>query len=213
MSGQVISVNIGEIREVDHGGRTVTTGIFKRPTAEPQRVEGVHIGADKQADTQAHGGVDKAIYAYADEDYDWWVNQLGRELEPGGFGENLTVRGIDVSGAKIGDRWTIGTTILEVSEPRVPCFKLGIRSGGIPRIQQTFGKADRPGTYLRIAQPGELTVGDSIEVQPTAAPSVTVADIAVIYHRDRNSAATLLEVPGLSVAWQQWAADAVDSTA
>ena len=85
MSGQVVSVNIGEVREVDHGGRTITTGIFKTPTTETQRVEGIHIGEDQQADTKAHGGVDKAIYAYADEDYSWWVEQLGQELEPGFF--------------------------------------------------------------------------------------------------------------------------------
>ena len=118
---------------------------------------------------------------------------------------------MDVSSARVGDRWAIGTTILEVSEPRVPCFKLGIRSGGIPRIQQTFGRSDRPGAYLRIVQPGELTVGDSIEVSPTAAPSITVADIAIIYHRNRAKAEALLEVSGLSDAWQAWAADAVDS--
>lgn len=212
MQGDVLSVNIGEIREVAHNGRTITTGIFKTPTTKTQEVRGVHIGADLQADTEAHGGFDKPIYAYADEDYRWWTAELGRSLEPGFFGENLTVRGVDVSQARVGDRWAIGTAVLEVSEPRVPCFKLGIRSGGIPRIQQTFGKADRPGTYLRIIEPGALTVGDTIEVTPTTDPSITVVDIARIYHRNRGDASRLLDVPGLSDAWHRWARDAGATT-
>ncbi len=203
MSGELVSVNIGTSREVEHNGRRVLTGIFKAPTTETQRVAGVHIGADEQADTAAHGGPDKAIYAYAREDYDWWEAELDQEIEPGFFGENLTTTGIDVSGAAIGDRWSIGSTVLEVSEPRVPCFKLGIRTG-IDRIQQAFAKADRPGAYLRIVTPGELTVGDAVDVEATTEASITVAEIAVIYHRDRAGGGRLVGVPGLSEAWQRW---------
>ena len=207
MSGEVVSVNIGAPRDVEHNGRTVRTGIFKTPTSEPQRVEGVHIGDDVQADTAAHGGYDKAIYAYAEEDYEWWAAELGRDLEPAFFGENLTTRGIDVSGANVGDRWMVGSTVLEVSEPRVPCFKLGIRTG-ISRFQQAFAKADRPGTYLRIIEPGELVVGDRITVQPTVDSTITVAEIAVIYHRNHEAASRMLDVPLLSEDWQRWARSA-----
>lgn len=206
MSGELVSVNIGTSREVEHNGRQVRTGIFKTPTTETQRVAGVHIGSDEQADTAAHGGPDKAIYAYAGEDYDWWETELGQEIQPGFFGENLTTRGIDVSAAAIGDRWSIGTTVLEVSEPRVPCFKLGIRTG-VDRIQQAFAKADRPGAYLRIFTPGELTVGDAIEVAATKQASITVAEIAVIYHRNRADGRRLIGIPGLSDAWQRWGQD------
>lgn len=207
MSGEVVSVNIGAPRDVEHNGRTVRTGIFKTPTSEPQRVEGVHIGDDVQADTAAHGGYDKAIYAYAEEDYEWWAAELGRDLEPAFFGENLTTRGIDVSGANVGDRWMVGSTVLEVSEPRVPCFKLGIRTG-ISRFQQAFAKADRPGTYLRIIEPGELVVGDRITVQPTVDSTITVAEVAVIYHRNHEAASRMLDVPLLSEDWQRWARSA-----
>lgn len=205
-SARIISVNIGRTRDVEHGSRTVATGIFKEPTTETQRVEGVHIGGDVQADTVAHGGEHKAIYAYAREDADWWEAEVGDPFENGAFGENLTTEGIDVSGARIGDRWRIGTAVLEVSEPRVPCFKLTIRTG-IPRFQQTFGKADRPGAYLRIVEAGELTVGDGVEIEPTDRPTITVAEIASIYHRDRESAGRLLDVEALSPPWKRWAGE------
>ena len=205
----LVSVNIGEVREVEHNGRVVQTGIFKYPTTETQTVEGVHIGRDRQADTQAHGGPDKAIYAYAHEDYEWWESELGRRLEPGFFGENLTTSGVDITGAQVGDRWHIGTTILEVSEPRVPCFKLTLRSG-IPRFQQAFARADRPGTYLRIVEPGQLTVGDNVEVVPTKEGSISVGDIAVTYHRNQRDAHRLLAVSRLSPAWHAWAQRAID---
>lgn len=203
-SAQLVSVNIGAMREVEHQGRLVTTGIFKSPTTEPQRVAGVHIGDDVQADTAAHGGVDKAIYAYATEDYEWWEAELDRSLEAGFFGENLTTRGIDVTQANIGDRWAIGSVVLEVSEPRVPCFKLGIRSG-ISRFQQAFSRAGRPGTYLRILEPGELVVGDTVTIREGAEPSVTVGEIAGIYHDHDADARHLLDVAALSEPWKRWA--------
>lgn len=142
----------------------------------------------------------------------WWEEQLDRTLEPGFFGENLTVVGVDVSNANVGDRWRIGTTVLEVSEPRVPCFKLGIRSG-ISRFQQTFSKADRPGTYLRIIEPGELTVCDTIEVDRTDERSITIAQIANTFHHNRNQASRLIGIPRLSDPWQRWARHTVAAQA
>lgn len=201
--GQLVSVNIGGVREVEHNGRVVRTGIFKSPTPETQRVSGDRIGDDVQADTAAHGGPDKAIYAYASEDYDWWATQIDRDVEPGLFGENLTTRGIDVSAAQVGERWRIGSATLEVSEPRIPCFKLGLRTE-VARIQQLFSAADRPGAYLRIIEPGHLTVGDDIERVPAAESSITVSDFAAIYHRNRGDADRLLAVPRVSTAWRAW---------
>ncbi len=195
--------------------RAVTTGIFKSPTEETLRVAGVNVGSDQQADLDAHGGPDKAIYAYADEDYRWWADELGQDMEPGLFGENLTTSAVDISNARIGDRWSIGTAELGVSDPRVPCYKLGIRTE-IPRIQQRFAKADRPGTYLRIISEGDITSGDAIEIKPNAATSVTVADIARIYNqrsteRDPEALAALLDVQGLSEAWLAWIRGALES--
>lgn len=215
MAAQLISLNVGSIREVDHDGRTVTTGIFKSPTEETLRIAGTNVGPDQQADLDAHGGPDKAIYAYADEDYRWWATELDQPMHAGLFGENLTTIGVDVSNARIGDRWRIGTAELEVSEPRLPCYKLGIRTE-IPRIQQRFTKANRPGTYLRIVTEGDVASGDEITVEPAGTTSVTVADIARIYHqrssdRDPVALAALLEVPGLSDPWLAWVRRTLDT--
>jgi len=205
-AGELMSVNVSDVQEVEHNGRVVTTGIFKTPTTAPQEVAGVHVGADRQADTNSHGGQHKAVYAYASEDYQWWSSQMGREFAPGLFGENLTTVGVDVSAAKIGERWHIGSTVLEVSEPRVPCFKLGI-AVSIPRFIQQFAAADRPGAYLRIIQPGQLVVGDVVEIEAAKETMVTVSDVSAIYHRERDRAAQLIDVPGLSDAWRSWASE------
>ena len=121
-----------------------------------------------------HGGPDKAVYAYASEDAAWWAAELGREVPPGMFGENLTTEGVDVSGAVIGERWRVGTVELEVCQPRLPCFKLGIRFED-PRMVRRFGQASRPGAYLRIVREGELGAGDAVEVLSRPEHGVTVA--------------------------------------
>src|SRR3982751_3259146 len=131
------------------------SAIGKAPVTGRVRVEGVNVAGDDQADRRVHGGPDKAVYAYAREDEDWWAQQLGRELPPGMFGENLTTEGVDVSGAVIGERWRIGPPLLEVGQPGLPCAKLGIRFGD-PLMVRRFGEASRPGAYLRIVTPGEL---------------------------------------------------------
>jgi hypothetical protein len=123
----VLSVNAGLPRTVNVGGTSVTTAIWKEPVGGPITVRGVNLAGDGQTDRWVHGGVDKAVYAYSDENYDWWESELGRALGPGTFGENLTVAGLDPSAALIGERCKVGSALLEVSEPRFPCFKLGIR--------------------------------------------------------------------------------------
>ncbi|MCH9814887.1 MAG: MOSC domain-containing protein [Actinomycetia bacterium] len=199
-----MSVNIGTIQELPRRGEPVATGIIKTPTDQVQQVRGVNIGDDRQADLAAHGGVDKAIYAYAIEDYRWWAETLGRETHPGLFGENLTTEGIDVSEARVGDRWSIGSTLLEVSEPRLPCFKLSLRTQ-IPRIVKRFAEAARPGCYLRIIDEGELVVGDAVRVRPTAGVAVSMRDISRTYFGDKSRAAQMVALPALSEAWREWA--------
>jgi MOSC domain-containing protein YiiM len=203
--GVVGSVNVGTPREVSWRGRTVRTAIWKAPVAGRVRVRGVNVDGDDQADREVHGGVDKALYAYAAEDLAWWSGQLGRELAPGSFGENLTVRGLDVSGALVGERWRAGSTLLEVAQPRTPCFKLGIRMGS-QRFPRRFAAAGRPGAYLRILEEGELGAGDPVEVVHRPGHGLTVAEVARIYHADHAGAARLLEVPELADGWRQWAA-------
>lgn len=173
----IISVNVGRPREVRWHGRAVTTGIWKSPVAGGVAVRKHNLDGDEQADLRVHGGTDKAVYAYAAEDYDWWAGQLGRELEPGAFGENLTTIGLALHEASVGDRWLVADAILEVRQPREPCYKLGIRMGddGFPL---RFRRAGRPGAYLRVIQPGTITAGDGVLVQAAAPPAIRLADLS-----------------------------------
>src|SRR5690349_17655585 len=124
MSGSVVSVNVGQVRTVQWRGKTITTGIYKSPIAGTIRVQGVSLVGDEQADLASHGGAVRSVYAYALEDYAWWSQQHGREMHPGEFGENITLRGVDANSALVGERWRIGSAVLQVTVPRVPCYKL-----------------------------------------------------------------------------------------
>jgi MOSC domain-containing protein YiiM len=202
--GVVVSVNVGTPREVPWRGQTVRTAIWKDPVAGRVKVRGVNVDGDDQGNREVHGGVDKALYAYAAEDYQWWGAELGQELAPGTFGDNLTVRGIDVSGAEVGERWRVGGTLLEVAQPRTPCFKLGIRMGS-QRFPRRFAAAGRPGAYLRILAEGEVAAGDPVEVVHRPGHGLTVAEVSRIYHDDHAAAARLLQVPELAGTWRRWA--------
>ena len=204
MAGVVVSVNVGTPREVRWRGKTVRTAIWKDPVAGRVGVRGTSVDGDQQGNPEAHGGTDKALYAYAAEDYEWWAAQLGRELAPGTFGDNLTVRGVDVSGAVVGERWRVGGTLLEVSSPRTPCYKLGHRMGD-QRFVRRFAAALRPGAYLRILTEGEVAAGDQVEVVHRPAHGLTVAEVSRIYHDDHAGAARLLQAPQLADTWRQWA--------
>ena len=205
MAGVVESVNVGTPREIRWRGRTVTTAIWKSPVPGRARVRGVNVDGDEQANKEAHGGVDKALYAYAAEDLDWWAEQLGRELVAGSFGENLTIRGVEVSAAVVGERWRAGEVLLEVAQPRIPCFKLGIRMGS-QRFPRQFAAAGRPGAYLRVLAEGAIAAGDPVEAVHRPAHGLTVAEVSRIYHTDHAGAPRLLEAPELAEAWKQWAA-------
>ncbi len=172
---RVVSVNVGGVRTVAWRHRQVTTAIWKHPVEGRVPVRGVNLAGDDQADRRVHGGDDKAVYAYATEDYDWWSSTTG-VLEPGTFGENLTTAGLDLGACHIGDRWQVGSAVLEVAQPRQPCFKLGIRMGD-DEFPGRFAAAGRPGAYLRIVTPGEVAAGDEIVVVPTDVPAVRVVSL------------------------------------
>jgi MOSC domain-containing protein YiiM len=172
----VRSVNVGRPRHVEWKGRQVTTAIWKEPVAGAIRVEGVNLAGDDQADRRVHGGPDKAVYAYAMEDYAWWSTRIG-SIGPGTFGENLTTVGLDLTSSCVGDRWQVGTAVLEVSQPRSPCFKLGIRMGD-DAFPRKFLAAGRPGAYLRIVQSGVIEAGDRIRTVPASPPFITMAALA-----------------------------------
>ena len=182
--GRVISVNLAEPRTLVRRGREQTTGLWKRPVAGPVAVHDLGLEGDLQADKRVHGGPDKAVYAYAREDVEWWEAELGRELGPGFFGENLTLAGVDVSGARVGERWEIGSTVLEVTQPRRPCWKLQTKVGEAGFVKR-FERAGRPGAYLRVLREGELRAGDEVRVVPGPADAPVISPLALDAGADR----------------------------
>ena len=171
--GVIVSVNVGRPRTVEWHGRSVTSAIWKESVEGPVSIEGVNLAGDDQADRRVHGGPDKAVYAYAVEDYDWWATSSG-PLKPGTFGENLTLSGIDLNRCCIGDRWHAGSALLEVSQPREPCFKLGMRMND-DRFPGKFAAARRPGVYLRVIKGGKVAAGDTIKVDPAERPAIPIS--------------------------------------
>ena len=156
-------MNLAEPRTLMRRGREVRTGLWKRPADGPVFVGELSLQGDLVGDLRVHGGHDKAVYAYAVEDTAWWERDLERELGAGFFGENLTVRGIEASGARAGEVWEVGNALLEVTEARTPCWKLAQKVGE-PGFMKRFVAAQRPGTYLRVLREGEVAAGDSVRV-------------------------------------------------
>lgn len=202
---RVVSVNVGRPAQVGvRRGRPVKSAIGKAPVEGRVRVEGVNVAGDEQADLRVHGGPDKAVYAYAAEDVAFWEAELDRRLGPGAFfGENVTTRGLDLGQALVGDRWRVGTVLLEVCQPRVPCFKLGLRFGD-PKMLKRFAHARRPGAYLRIIEPGELGAGDEIEVVERAAHDVTITLVNEALLHDQELLPRLLAAPALPGPLRDW---------
>lgn len=204
-ASRLVSVNVGLPKQIGvRRGRPVMSAIDKRPVPGPHRVEGVNVTGDAQADLRVHGGPDKAVYAYAAEDTAWWNGELGRDdLGPGMFGENLTTEGVDCTNAVIGERWRVGTTLLEVCQPRQPCFKLGLHFED-PKMLKRFAHASRPGAYLRIVEPGAIEAGDAIEIVDVPAHGVTirlVSDAILLDHGLAGDAARAPELPGPLRDW------------
>jgi MOSC domain-containing protein YiiM len=201
---RIVSVNVGGQRDVEWFGRTVRTGIWKSPVEGRVAVRGVNLDGDDQADRRVHGGPDKAVYAYAVEDYAWWVEQ-GDDVGPGTFGENLTTEGIDLSTALIGETWQVGTTVLEVAQPREPCFKLGIRMGDAG-FKDRFAEADRPGAYLRIVEEGDVGAGDDLVVLDRPEHGWTVLELLHTTASPTPAALdALLAIPAVPDHWKAWA--------
>ena len=201
---RLLSVNVAEIREIPRRGRMVKTGIWKFPVDGRVAVRGVNVDGDQQADLKVHGGEFQALYAYAREDYDWWAGELGREMPPGTFGENLTVEGIDLAEALVGERWRVGSTTLEVSLPRIPCFKLAHKMED-PKFIKRFAQARRPGTYLRIIDEGELGAGDEIEVLERPGHGVTIGLLNETKLFDQTLASKVIEARDeLPEGWLDW---------
>ncbi|MEJ2884825.1 MOSC domain-containing protein [Actinomycetospora aeridis] len=202
---KILTVAVGRPRDVagPRPGETTSTAIWKEPVAGPVEVGPENLVGDEQADRRNHGGPEKSVYAYGEEDLAWWRAELGG-IDDLVFGQNLTTAGRDLRDARIGERWRIGTAELEVVQPRIPCFKLGMRAGD-PTMPRRFVAADRPGVYLRVTRTGTITAEDTVDVTdgPDGAP--TVAEVFGIYHHHRDRAARLLDAPGLPSWYHEWA--------
>ena len=200
---RVLSVNVGAIREVVWRAEIVATAIWKNPVEGRVAIRGVNLAGDDQADRRVHGGRDKAVYAYAREDYDVWRDRHGVATTPGQFGENLTVEGVDLRQAIVGERWEVGSALLEVAQPRLPCFKLGIRMGD-PRFPKRFQAEGRMGAYFRIVREGDVGASDAIEVVSRPEHGVTLADMVGALD-DPSKAELLGIVPELPPFWRRFA--------
>lgn len=209
---RVASVNVGQPRVAVWQDEAFTTAIYKQPVEGPVRIDGVNLAGDGQADRTVHGGPNKAVYAYASEDYLWWSTELGFRVAAGTFGENLTVTGIDLRQSVIGEHWAIGSTILAIVQPRFPCFKLGIRMADMT-FPARFASAGRPGAYLRIVVPGEVRRGDAVEVLSRPDHGITIGLHERAYHGEPALLPRLLDAPELTDEWRDWILERVRRTA
>ena len=203
---KILSINVAAIiHKGEWTGSEGRTGIDKRSITGSVLLANDSVAGDVVVDRKHHGGYDKAVYAYAREDADWWEEQIGREISNGQFGENLTTSGIDLNNCLIGERWRIGSAVLEVSEPRIPC-RVFAGFWDRPTLIKDFTDARRSGTYLRIIQEGEIAAGDEIEVISKPEHAVTIRDIFDAKAGERGKISQLKDVDQLSEKYKEWLA-------
>jgi MOSC domain-containing protein YiiM len=203
---KLLSVSVGLPREIEWKGKPVRTSIFKTPVTGRIPVTKLNLKGDQQSDLSVHGGVDKAVYTYPSEHYAFWHQQLPEvDLPWGAFGENFTTEGLD-EGTHIGDRFRIGSAEFAVTQPRMPCFKLGIRFSN-PAIIKQFLRSGRTGFYFSVLVEGEVAAGDSIEFIGRDENSLTVADIVSLYVTDAANQDVLYrasELASLPIGWREY---------
>jgi MOSC domain-containing protein YiiM len=214
---KLLAISVGRPRDVQWRGRSVQTSIFKTPVSGRVRVTRGNVEGDQQSDLSVHGGLDKAVYAYPAEHYPFWRRELpDAELPWGAFGENLTTEGLLEDEVRIGDRYRVGTAELVVTQPRMPCYKLGIRFGS-PDMVKRFLQSRRSGFYFAVEREGEAGAGDVIERITRHERRLTVADVVMLYAADSTNQPLLESAsdhPSLPAAWREyfrkrlWAPDA-----
>lgn len=201
---RVVSVNVGLPRTVRWKGRDVTTGVFKTPVEGRVPLRRLNLNGDRQADLSVHGGAAKAVYAYPLEHHAFWREQLGQELPFGAFGENLTVEGLPLEEeAAVGDRFRIGTAELVVTQPRLPCYKLGLRFGREDMVKR-FLASGRTGYYLAVEAEGDVGAGDRVEALARHPARFPVAEITRVYANDRDDLATIERLVALDALPDDW---------
>lgn len=207
---QLISVNVSLPKEIHYKGESVTTGIFKEPVPGRVMLHELNLDGDGQADLTVHGGVHQAVYVYPFEHYDYWKQKLDRQDLPyGQFGENFTVAGMLEDQVHIGDLFRVGGAVVQVTQPRVPCYKLAIKMN-LPKFPKLFMASARTGFYLRVLQEGEVGAGDAIERTEIASEKMTVQEIFYLAfrdHDDREALKRALRVRGLSPGWHSMFAE------
>jgi len=204
---QVVSVNVGLPRDVAWHGRVVRTSIWKEPVEGLVHVSTLNLDGDRQSDLSVHGGPEKAVYAYPREHYEYWRRELRTtDLAWGAFGENFTTEGLLEPDIRIGDRIRVGSAEFLVTQPRMPCFKLGVRFGDDQMVKR-FLHSGRPGFYLAVVREGEVAGGNSLEFLGRDEHGVTVTDIASLYVDDRDNENLLrraVDVPALPESWKEY---------
>jgi MOSC domain-containing protein YiiM len=203
--GIVVSVNLAELRQIPLRGKLHSTGIWKLPVDHRVKVRTVGLEGDTQADLSVHGGARKAVYTYAVEDCRWWEKTLDKKLVPGTFGENLTLGGMSINDVLIKEQWRIGTAEFEVTQPRQPCWKLGVKMED-RHFPRKFSEAGRPGAYLSVVKEGELGRDDLVEVIHRPAHPMTIGLFAHLLYTDQELAlmlAQLIEEQLSPGEWQQ----------
>jgi len=204
MSARVLSINITSVvHQGEWTGSEGRTGIDKRSVTGAVEFKNNGVVGDRVIDTNVHGGYEQAVYAYAREDAQWWEREINEEIPAGRFGENLTTEGIDVNAALIGEQWKIGSVILEVSQPRIPCR---VFAGFWKRatLIKDFTQAGRPGTYLRIIQEGTAQAGDAIEVIFKPNHTITISDLFAAKSGERSKINQIKDVTYLSTEFKEW---------
>ncbi|MGH9613396.1 MAG: MOSC domain-containing protein [Bryobacteraceae bacterium] len=202
---RVISCNVGRPRDIQLRGGTVRTGIFKSPVEGRVAVGALNLAGDEQADLSVHGGRDKAVYLYPSEHYQYWAAELPQiEMPWGMFGENLTTEGLDGRSLGLGDRLRIGSALLKVTQPRMPCYKLALKFG-LRDMVARFWDSGRSGIYLSVLEEGELGIGDSIQVIPSPLPSLMVTELLSFYtgkNRDPHILERAMQSQDLPWSWK-----------
>ena len=205
MVGTLVSVNVGMPKDVPWQGKTVFTGVFKDAVAGPRRVRKLNVDGDGQGDLGGHGGEQRAVFVYQTDSYRYWERELGRDdFVYGQFGENFTIEGLSDDEVCIGDRYRIGTAVFEVTQPRVTCYRVGIRMND-PRIPALLVSHRRPGFYLRVLEEGEVQAGDEIIKLASGPEAMTVAEVDALLYlpgHPRQQLLRALRIPALSPGWQ-----------
>jgi len=201
---RIVSVNVGLPRDIFWRGETVRTAIFKEPVEGPVKIARLNLAGDEQADLTVHGGAHKAVYGYPSEHYEYWRRELPDAALPwGAFGENLTTEGLMETSLHIGDRLRIGSSVLTVTQPRMPCYKLMVKFDHDDMIKR-FLASGRYGFYFSVLEPGEVRAGSEVEILSRDPSQVTVADIVRLYLGDEPDGELLRRAVSLSALPRNW---------